>query len=209
MQTIHATLASKSPLLMNPMTDETLDELFAGSGARKARKTDITQEQVAANRVIRENGDPNGKIGIPMEYLMAALVYAGKFVKYDARKNMSTTAGSLVPSLISLDEMFYPFKNQTPAAGQENLWVIDKRRGVLKANGVAVAIIRPKIMSWEIDVTVEFDEDEINESKVRAVFEAAGKFAGLGDFRPACKGPFGRFTIKEWAVVEQSVDKAA
>jgi len=196
-------------MLMNPMTDETLDELFAGSGARKARKTDITQEQVAANRVIREDNDPNGKIGIPMEYLMAALVYAGKFVKYDARKNMSTTAGSLVPSLISLDDMFYPFKNQTPANGQDNLWLIDKRRGVLKANGVAVAIIRPKIMNWEIDVTLEFDQDEINESKVRAVVEAAGKFAGLGDFRPACKGPFGRFTVKDWQVVEQAVDKAA
>jgi hypothetical protein len=30
------------------------------------------------------------------------------------------------------------------------------------------------------------------------VIDAAGKRVGLGDFRPACKGPFGRFVVTNW-----------
>jgi hypothetical protein len=207
MQTAMLTLRSKSPILMNPMTDETLDELFAGAGARKGKRGDLTQEQVAEKKVIR--CPDSNQIGIPMEYLMAALVNAGRQVKFDGKRNLSTATSSLVPGLISLGEMFYPFKNQTPPEGQAHLWIIDKRRGVLQANGVAVAIIRPKVMEWEIDVSVDFDETELNEAKVRDLFDKAGQFIGLGDFRPACKGPFGRFTVKEWAVVTQEVKKAA
>jgi len=28
--------------------------------------------------------------------------------------------------------------------------------------------------------------------------DAAGKRIGLGDFRPDCKGPFGRFVVTKW-----------
>ncbi|MEK7639154.1 MAG: hypothetical protein AAB388_03275 [Patescibacteria group bacterium] len=200
MQTAHVILKSISPLLLNPMTDETLDELFAGSGARKLRKTDVTQEAVAAKKVIR---DDDGNIGLPVEYLFAALVNAGRFVKFDSKKNFTNATSSLVPGLLTLGEMFYPFKDQkTP-------WTIDKRRGRLASTGVAVAIIRPKFKDWAIDLTAEFDEAQVSESKIRELFNAAGRFSGLGDFRPACKGPFGRFTIDSWEVVKSEVREAA
>ena len=132
--------------------------------------------------------------GIPNEYLLGALVTAGKFVKYDARKNMSTGTSSLVPAFVFLDDMFYRFKNQKAK------WAVDRRRGVLNNAGksVAVCIIRPRFDEWQFDVTAEFDG--IPESKVRQLFEFAGKVAGLCDFRPSRKGPFGRFTVTNWDV---------
>jgi hypothetical protein len=33
---------------------------------------------------------------------------------------------------------------------------------------------------------------------LREIVDAAGKRIGLGDFRPACKGPFGRFCVVNW-----------
>ncbi|MEK7509679.1 MAG: hypothetical protein AAB605_03125 [Patescibacteria group bacterium] len=199
MPTIHITLTGVSPILMNPMTEEILDQLWAPSGGRKA-KVEITPKQAAEAKIIRHT---DGKIGIPAEYLLAALVTAGKFVKYDPRKNMSTSDSSLVPAFIFLEDMFYPFKKQkTP-------WAVDKRRGVLNNAGksVAVCIVRPRFDEWEFDVTASFAD--IDASKVRQLFEYAGKVAGLCDFRPSCRGPFGRFTITKWQVVEKALAKAA
>jgi hypothetical protein len=33
---------------------------------------------------------------------------------------------------------------------------------------------------------------------MREIVDAAGKRVGLGDFRPACKGPFGKFVVVQW-----------
>jgi hypothetical protein len=203
MATISMTLKGVSPILMNQMTEETLDQLWSPGSKRKQRVQDITPKQAAESKLIRNE---DGEIGIPVEYLFAALVYAGKFVKYDSRRNMSTADTSLVPSCIFLEGAFYPFKNQ------KEPWHVDKRRGVLRsgsAKGVAVAIVRPRIVNWEFDVVVEYDGDEIDVTKVRALFEAAGKKAGLGDFRPNCRGPFGRFIISRWDVIEQELAEAA
>lgn len=199
MAVIHMTLTGVSPILMNPMTEAILDQLWAPSGSRKA-KVEITPQQAAEAKIIR---NLKGLIGIPAEYLLAALVTAGKFVKYDTRKNMSTNDSSLVPAFIFLEGMFFPFENQ------KTKWVVDKRRGVLNNAGksVAVCIVRPRFDEWAFDVTASFAD--IDASKVRQLFEYAGKVAGLCDFRPSCRGPFGRFTISRWEVVEQPVRTAA
>lgn len=200
MAIIHATLRGVFPILMNPMTDEILDDLWAGSSKRKI-KVEQTPAQAAEKKIIR---DPKtNKVGIPAEYLLAALVTAGRFVKYDARRNMSTADSSLVPAFVFLEDLFYPFNDQ------EVKHVVDKRRGVLNNGGkeVAVCIVRPRFDTWEFDVTVGFAD--IGPDKVKQLFEFAGKAAGLGDFRPSCRGPFGRFTIAKWEVVEDELKAAA
>lgn len=199
MARIRATLRGISPILMNPMTDDLLEGLWGGSSKRKAR-IEQTMEEAAKSKLIR---DENGKIGIPAEYLLAALVTAGRYVKYDARKNFSTADSSLVPAFIFLEDMFYPFKNQKVKH------VVDKRRGVLNNGGkeVAVCIVRPRFDVWQFDVTAGFAD--IDSSRVKQIFEYAGKVAGLGDFRPSCRGPFGRFTIAEWKVEEDALPMAA
>jgi hypothetical protein len=41
------------------------------------------------------------------------------------------------------------------------------------------------------------------------MIDAAGKRIGLGDFRPSCKGPFGKFVVIHWAVEDQNQKEAA
>jgi hypothetical protein len=189
-----------SPLLMNPMTEDTLDQLYGGASARKRKDTERPQKDVAAEKVIR---DAEGNIGLPVEYLFSALVNAGRFVKYDAKKNISNATSTLIPSFMSIEEFFLPF------ADQKVEWKVDKRRGRLAASGVAVCIIRPRFEQWSFTVTIEINDTEIAEDKVKELFRYAGGAVGLGDFRPACKGPFGRFTVDEWKVVEVPLKKVA
>jgi hypothetical protein len=52
---------------------------------------------------------------------------------------------------------------------------------------------------WKMTFTAELDTTILSEKLLRAIIDDAGKRVGLGDFRPATKGPFGRFVVTNWA----------
>lgn len=182
-----------SPMLMNPATEEVLAQLpGAGAGYKKGKDVkDRTREEIAEARVIR---DPDGKVGIPAEYLYACIVEAGRLVAYDGKKKISTMDTTLVFSFLSIKESFFPFENH------DSKYKIDVRRGVNKTTKGAQAIVRPRFNNWEFRVTLEVDESDSNltASKAREIFNKAGKMIGLADFRPTCRGPFGRFEVAAW-----------
>jgi hypothetical protein len=202
------TATSVSPMLQNPMTDEVLNELLGGKGARKGVVTDITVEQRATKKLCL---GPNGEFGFPANYLFAALIDAGRHVMYEGKSKISTLNTSLLPAFLAIvpdvindeGDGFIPFTDQSVK------WVADKRRGVLAANKAAVAIVRPKFPTWGFEITIEIDEEQISLDKVRQLFLIAGRQCGIGDFRPSKRGPFGRFSVTNFAVVEQEMRQAA
>jgi hypothetical protein len=44
------------------------------------------------------------------------------------------------------------------------------------------------------------DEDEMPIETLKEIFDVAGRSVGIGDFRPAKGGPFGRFMITRFEV---------
>jgi hypothetical protein len=188
-----------TPILMNPMTKEILDDLEGIAGTRRLKDTDSTPEQKAEKKIIRNEKD---LIGIPAEYLFSCLVEAGRQIKIDTKRSMSTKDSSLVPSFLSIEDTFFPFKNQKAE------WIVDRRRGVLDNGGkkVAVCITRPKFSEWEFDVRITLDSSECSEDKAKLLFAKAGKSVGLGDFRPSCRGNFGKFVITKWVAKEAVVE---
>ncbi len=189
MITVRAKFVGVSPILMNPATDEMLDELFGGAGARKAKDTDRTPAQEATKKVIKDEG---GTIGIPASYLFSCLVEAGRLVKLDGKRAISTKDTTLLPSFLTIEEIFFPFRDQ------KEQWKTDKRRGIIPGKGITVCIVRPRFDKWAFSVTFTIDEKACAEEKVKTLVEKAGSSVGLGDFRPARRGPFGRFRIESW-----------
>jgi hypothetical protein len=57
---------------------------------------------------------------------------------------------------------------------------------------------RPRIEEWEVEFTLTWDETLLKETEVRRIVDDAGSRCGLLDFRPATKGPFGRFVVTKW-----------
>lgn len=183
---VRVTLSSiGNGILMNPMTDETLEALR--TGVRAPIQKDRPAYDVADERVIR---DDDGHVGIPMEYLFSCLIEAGRQVK-NGRKQISTAKSSLLPSFLSIEETFIRFTDHSEM-------VVDKRRGRLPKDGTAVCLVRPKFESWACDVTLAIDEKAVSEPTVKDLLAVAGSSVGLGDFRPACRGPFGRFEVSAW-----------
>lgn len=174
---------------MNPATGDLLDELEGGAGARKPKDINTPSSEKAAKKVIKGE---NGEVGIPIEYLTACLNEAGRHVKFDGKKMIANKEQTLLFLIMSIDAQFFPFANQAEPM------ITDRRRGVIPANGIACCVVRPKFANWDFEVPITIDLDEVSEDKVKLLFEKAGAVAGLGDFRPAKKGPFGRFRVVKW-----------
>jgi hypothetical protein len=72
-----------SPMLQNPMTDDTLDDLtFGSAGRRKPPERDVPIADLAKKKLCL---GPNDEFGFPANYLFAALVEAGRHVIFDKK----------------------------------------------------------------------------------------------------------------------------
>lgn len=191
---IRVGLEGISPLLMNPCTDELLDQLD-GLAPKQPKEKGLSLREKAEKKLIR---DENGKLGIPVEYIFSCLVEAGRHVQYEKKRNISTQESTLLPSLMTVVGQFFPF------ADQGVNWKVDRRRGRAK-DGSAVSVTRPRFDKWAFSVDIEIDnEQEFAPEKAKQLFEKAGKAVGLGDFRPQKRGPFGMFKIVRWEVLDSA-----
>jgi hypothetical protein len=55
---------------------------------------------------------------------------------------------------------------------------------------------RPYYDQWSMDVVIRYYPDQIELRSVAWALDAAGKFVGLCEWRPAKRGEFGRFTVE-------------
>lgn len=74
-------------------------------------------------------------------------------------------------------------------------YVVDSRRVVIAATKGAVVRHRPRLDSWRLTFTLDLDDELIHPRLAEQILIDAGKRIGIGDFRPAKGGPFGRFTV--------------
>lgn len=77
----------------------------------------------------------------------------------------------------------------------EQLWndgcFLDKRSVVVSR--ARVMCYRPKFQKWSLSFDVAYDEGVIHKDDILDYFNQAGAYIGLGGFRPAKNGVFGRF----------------
>ena len=198
MRTVVVTCRGLSPLLMDRMTEETLEGLRTGVRVSKPKdrpKTEVAREKLCRETYKDDNGTPDGPIGIPSEMLFSCLVAAGRNVKH-GKKQVSTAKTTTLPDFMTINSFFMPLTN-IDGEPEDSYWVPDSRRGRLQ-DGTAVCIVRPKFKEWTFDAEIEYDEKIVDESVLRALFRNAGSAQGLGSFRPNCKGQFGRFVVANW-----------
>lgn len=176
-------LVGISPLLTDPMSDDTLKNLRTGEKASIDKTR--TLEKICEGKLYKDDA---GEITMPATNLLAALNYAGKFFKYDRMKSLATGDTSLIPSFLRIEGEHLAFTHDG--------WKPDQRRGRLK-DGTAVAVVRPKFNNWRVELTFLLNDDEpIKIETVINLFKKAGAASGLGSFRPSCKGPFGQFELE-------------
>lgn len=184
---INLTISGISPLLMNRFSDEAALAATNGSSTTK-RSLSSTPEEICESKIYRS--DDGGVIGMPTMNVLASIRDAGRFFKAGKRQ-LTTGETSMIPAFVVPTAVFVPLV-------YKQAWRVDARPIVNPATKGRKLGYRPVFEDWELSLELDFTPDEFDVRLLRTVVDAAGKRVGLGDFRPARKGPYGRYVVTRW-----------
>jgi len=174
-----------TPLLMhNPAA--MLNKSDAGPGVKR-----IPTPEEEAERGLYRTAD--GQLYIPSGAFRSAII--GKGGSASGRKIGKFSANSRVAAgMFVVEERTLLIHAKTGKPLTDHDYEIDVRRAVIQGNGVLRA--RPKISDWSCLLALEIDEDFVTIDQVALLLNIAGKASGVLDYRPQCKGTFGRFVAE-------------
>lgn len=180
--TVHVTIEGVSPVLINQFHEDSALEATSGVHARKER---LSPEEDAASRLYPQNG--NGPT-IPAENIRQAVIGASSRTKIGRRSATTDMAAAC-----------YIFPEMLPLEGE---WHVDSRAVVIPATKGRILRHRPMFNRWRIEFDMQVNCDLIDLKTVKEIVTNAGQLVGIGDFRPARKGPYGRFEVTRWEIAK-------
>lgn len=129
---------------------------------------------------------PDGLLYIPAVAIQRSLVAAAAYSKGKGRASLQRPVAAclqVIPEWCILTPQEY---------------TVDSRPVVIPATRGRIVRHRPRFDEWSTSFTLEYDTELLSEAEMRKVTDDAGKRVGWLDFRPAKKGPFGRFIVTSW-----------
>jgi len=176
-----------TPLIMNKFTDEQAIIASSGSRGSSAAADRGTPLEIASKKVyLGLDGMPM----IPQPNMLRCIVEGGRYHKI-GRSQVTTKESSMLYSCCDIVGAEIKLYHSQP-------WKVDTRPIVIPATKGRILAHRPMFDDWELRFEVELDTDIIGAKLFRRIVDDAGKRVGLGDFRPARKGPYGRFRVDFW-----------
>lgn len=182
-------IAGTTPLILNRFTDEAAEASTNGTRSSAAGRDKGTPLEQAEGKLYVSAVD--SALIVPQPNLLRCLVEGGRFHKA-GRAQITTAKSSMLYSCVDIDATEIPLMHQQP-------WKVDTRAVRIPATGGRILAHRPMFDDWALRFVVTLDTDIVAQKLFRMIVDDAGKRVGLGDFRPACKGPFGKFVVTHWA----------
>lgn len=181
-----------TPLICNRFTDVDAESSSAGvrgSGAARDRGTPL---EIAESKLYK---GLNGKLMIPQPNLMRCLVEGGRFHKA-GKTQLTTSKSSHMYACVDIEGAEIPVIHKQP-------WKVDTRAVRIPSTGGRILAHRPMFDDWALEFVVDLDTSIVGAKVFRLVVDDAGKRIGLGDFRPATKGPYGKFVVTKWQEIQK------
>jgi hypothetical protein len=186
---LHVEISGVTSLLMNRFN---IDEQQV-----KVKEKNLTPRE-SAKKVCYE--DEEGKLYYPTMNIFACIIEAGKFHK-DGKIKITTARSSIIPAGLIIEGETVYFKdtsNKESGEIEKQTWEVDSRAVVVPSTGGRIVCHRPRLDNWCLSFTLILDTKMFSPKLVRTIVDDAGCKVGLGDFRPARKGIFGRFVVTNW-----------
>ena len=178
-------LKSNTPLLLNVRQRDMDKEL-------KELKKDQLEAWEDANWKRKAERDNKGNIIIPVRWIKSAFVNACKHSKI-----VPSFATSKKETFTRYGEAMY-FQNSSFKCNEKDLILLESCMGAQGAGSkTKVWKSYPKLDNWETTVEVLDPAGRIKEEELKTIFEFAGMFEGIGDFRKVNHGRFEITSIKE------------
>lgn len=163
-----------APLLMNKFSEPIQGE------SKRGKKVYVPEEEAKK----KEYRNKKGELYLPNTHFKASMVKASADFKMTGRKTYKdyVRAGVFVlEEEIILDQQEYVIHTEPV--------VIQHSR---------VMSWRPKFKEWSCSFTIDIVDEMVNQSTLKEILETAGKYKGVGDYRPE----YGRFKIKIWKIIK-------
>jgi hypothetical protein len=170
---IQVAIKGISPLLMHRFPMEPVQAI--------EKKSKEEQAEIAAYR-----DEDTQELYIPGVAIQRALIAAAVYSKGKGRASLQKPVAASV------------FVNPDQCGLDTTEYKIDARPVVISATKGRIVRYRPRLDSWSVSFSLDFDPEMVTETQLRTVVDDAGAKVGLLDFRPERKGPFGRFMVTKW-----------
>ena len=185
MKKFNITIQGTSPLLMNRPSQ--LDIADKPKGIRRETQT---PEEIAKGKLYI---DSNENIYIPATWFQGCIVEAGKNIKMSGKGSSKATYSKVVGSSVEIN----PFEIVLDAK-----WKVFSILAVNPTTKGRNILHRPQFDKWEVSFEVQFEETMIEPVVMKEIFDIAGRIVGVGDWRPAKKGRFGKFQVTNWKEIK-------
>jgi hypothetical protein len=187
------TITGTADFLFHKWSNEAVAEKSAAAKGSEAKKTDNIESYVYRNG---EN-----QICLPGRYIVRSVVEAGRF--HQDPRSTRKMAKELVQAGVICEEILSPMLvNGNPT---EDWDYLDEQRVCIMRS--AITRTRPAFnKGWQCKFTLtSLLPEYITPIFLRSLVDGAGKFVGLGDFRPT----YGRFVVSEWGVLTFNDERTA
>ena len=189
MERIAVAIEGTTPLLCNRFTDAAQQAASSGTRVSVVGEKGTPLEQ-AEQKLYR--GSDGETLVIPQPNVLRCIIDGGTFFKAGKSK-VTTQKTSMIPACVDIPVIEIPILHKEP-------WTVDSRPVRIPSTGGRILAHRPCFNDWRLEFEIELDTEMLTVKILREIIDAAGKRIGLGDFRPACKGPFGKFVVTSWVV---------
>ena len=193
---VHMRIEGVSPVLMhNPAGSM---KVAGGDQQLERAGKQIPAPEVEARNGLYVSTENPGRLYIPSDAVREAALIAAADFRDPERKGRTTLTRRFGASVFLSQVEFPLFRADSgkPITDAEDDWTTFVKRVVVQRNGVMRG--RAQVSNWATEVEFEYDEDGIQVGLIVATVNRAGKYPGLLDYRPAKKGPFGRFKVTHW-----------
>lgn len=181
MKTYNITIEGISPMLMNRPS-----QLDIGEKSKDSKRETMTPVELAEAKLYK---DAEGKVYLPATWFQGAIVEAGKQKKMMGKGSSKATYSKVAGSSVEID----PFEIVLKAD-----WKVFSILAVNPTTHGRNVLHRPQFSKWKVDFECTFDETQIEVPVMKELFDIAGRQVGVGDWRPAKKGRFGKFQVISW-----------
>lgn len=213
MERYSITITGTTPLLMhwdNIEWADTMDEWKADPANKKTSKAG--DDRSPAWRWLGSVYHDGTHVGVPNDNLMRCLMEGGAMVPVPGGKNGKTFKAQTQSGMM-VNETHWPLTIDGQLIPWPELWALHKEPSISAHKAAARAAgfdlffkrakigaskhirVRPRFDRWQCTGSISVWDEQIKLSVLRDLFGYAGRYKGLGDWRPGGKtpGPFGMF----------------
>jgi hypothetical protein len=182
MEKIKVTIEGTTPLLFNRFRDTAIE-------GKSKKRTGALMESDVEDKLYQ---DEEGKTLLPAVYLKNCLTEASKSFKIVGKGK--STYSKLVASTVDIE----PFMIEL-AAPKYSVFRISAVNPMTRGRMMTE---RPKFEKWKASFEIILNDEAIPSSVINEILSHAGKYVGVGDWRPQTKGMFGKFLINKFEKVK-------